>query len=1107
MISLAHKSITIDVNDRNAPNVIGIVNVNDKATRYLDVTLTASGEKLTFADCTVTATFATDGYLISDAVACTLNSTADVITVPLENFKSTSGFLAIEIKIANGETQILNTPLTLKVKVTPSLAENSKINNESIGSFADISREVAAARGDSADLNTRFTADEASLEAVKSEITTARGSSNSLGARFDTVDTNLAKKADRTNTLAGYGIINAYTKTEMLNLLANKADKSTTLAGYGISDTYTREEVQKRLAKKLDSMPFDSEPKQDSPCYLTSGTVYNALQTKADDNSVYTKTEADNLLGNKADKTDLGDKIGRKKVISYNKNSGEWIENAYISVNSKMQIVPISNESYAYYRLEIPNGVSSVFFWFKKILKATEIRWYAFVDNNENALSAHIDAYANVSSYTNKYAKLDVPHNATALYITIDKRYYKDLIITFDSYQDFSKSTKYSEELTVDDVVANLVQNNELAIEKIKIIEKYKTRENINASYFREHLRPKYHITAEIGSLADPCGFVYFNGQYHLYFQYNPYTVFRNTATWGHLVSDDMIQWNYAPVAIPRTDDYDIWSGNCVVDYNNVSGLGENVLLAYCTEYDGTSQSNAIYYSYDGYKFERYKTFLSASQSPTASSSKDFRDPKVIWYPPGQYYIMSICCYKSVAFYKSTDLINWTYVNKYDYEEQMECPNIVYYEEFDCMAIFMAISKTTYVFYGKWSKDGFSILTAGKSINGGYPYAMDTLTNSPDGKIYGIAFCSPSKSTTLYNLMTSVVELDMTNISTKKNASRMKCVQKPLDLLLNTFTTLDSFEYNVTTNKSYNLPINLSSGYVHLEFDYSGVEEDARGKYPSIRLFTSATEYLLIQYNKPGNYIAVNRTYCGDKSNYDGLVPTSDTFTLADDKLTLDILFDERIVEVFVNGGEVAITVPVLPRAAGIIVDGKASMKIAGSIYSSPYLLDNHSKIMSNMIFNVPKNNNMAKLTADGIRVQSFNTNDNYCVLSKEKVSPSFIKTDFVMDSFFNDKTVIAKVIFNYIDDNNYICVDYGTTSIAVRKVESGVSSVLTSVDTSISRGVAHEARIEYKDNVLSVYFDGDEIATCADITESTGYIGLGSAKYGSVVFNNIYIS
>lgn len=209
-INLAHKSITIDVNDRNAPNVVGIVNVNDKATRYLDVTLTASGKKMTFADCTVTATFATDGYLISDSVACTLNSTADVITVPLENFKSMSGFLAIEIKIANGETQVLNTPLTLKVMVTPSLAENSKINNESIGNFADISREVA----------------------------TARGGHDSLGARLDTADANLTKKANKSDIdsinsrlqSTETTLKNKANITDMSNGLASKADKSTTLA-------------------------------------------------------------------------------------------------------------------------------------------------------------------------------------------------------------------------------------------------------------------------------------------------------------------------------------------------------------------------------------------------------------------------------------------------------------------------------------------------------------------------------------------------------------------------------------------------------------------------------------------------------------------------------------------------------------------------------------------------------------------------------------------------------------------------------------------------------------------------------------------------------------
>lgn len=258
-ISMKHKSITIDVNDRNAPNVVGIVNVNDKATRYLDVTLTASGEKLTFADCTVTATFATDGYLISDSVACTLNSTADVITVPLENFKSMSGFLAIEIKIANGETQVLNTPLTLKVMVTPSLAENSKINSESAGNFAEISREVA----------------------------TARGGQSSLGARLD------------------------------------KTDKS--------------------IARKLDSMPFDSEPKNNSPCYLTSGAVYNALLVKADKTALATKYDSSNIESGTSTLTPystVADKI--KSASCTYKTIGDVV---IVSATVKMNAVSLAGNS------------------------------------------------------------------------------------------------------------------------------------------------------------------------------------------------------------------------------------------------------------------------------------------------------------------------------------------------------------------------------------------------------------------------------------------------------------------------------------------------------------------------------------------------------------------------------------------------------------------------------------------------------------------------------------------------------------------------------------------------------------------------------------------
>ena len=284
-ISLAHKSVTVDVNNRNAPNIVAIANVNDKATRYLDVTLTASGEKLFFADCTATATFVTEGILISDAVACTLNSAADVITVPLDDLKSTAGFLSVGIKIKNGETQVLNTPLTLKVQVTPSLADNSKINKDTVGTTAEICREVAAARGEYDNLGERLdnlipddvgviTTDHMQDGAVKTlKIADAAVTQSKLSADLKSSISSIANKADTADVNAS---------------LALKADKATTLDGYGITDAYTKTTVKSLLAGKLDAMSFDSEPTLNSPCYLTSGTVYSALAKKFDNSNIET---------------------------------------------------------------------------------------------------------------------------------------------------------------------------------------------------------------------------------------------------------------------------------------------------------------------------------------------------------------------------------------------------------------------------------------------------------------------------------------------------------------------------------------------------------------------------------------------------------------------------------------------------------------------------------------------------------------------------------------------------------------------------------------------------------------------------------------------------
>lgn len=151
--------------------------------------------------------------------------------------------------------------------------------------------------------------------ALESEIATARGSHDSLGARLDTADANLA----------------------------NKANKSTTLAGYGITDAYTKERTDQKLAQKLNSMPFDSEPKNNSPCYLTSGTVYSALLVKADKTALATKYDSSNIESGTSTLTPystVADKI--KSANCTYKTIGDIV---IVSATVKMNAVSLAGNS------------------------------------------------------------------------------------------------------------------------------------------------------------------------------------------------------------------------------------------------------------------------------------------------------------------------------------------------------------------------------------------------------------------------------------------------------------------------------------------------------------------------------------------------------------------------------------------------------------------------------------------------------------------------------------------------------------------------------------------------------------------------------------------
>lgn len=200
-----HIPATIDINSRNEQRIAGIVNINDKKTRYLDVTIIASGEKLDISGCTVTAIFVIDDVLVNNAVDCTV--TNNIVTIPLENFNGRYGYLSIELNIVKDGTVIVNTPIPLKIQVTSSIADSAKISEKTYGTIAETVKEVYDARGTYENLSNRFVAVNNSIESAKTETAKTLDEKVSKDSLLDiTTSINLTSLEDTEQTANGVTI-------------------------------------------------------------------------------------------------------------------------------------------------------------------------------------------------------------------------------------------------------------------------------------------------------------------------------------------------------------------------------------------------------------------------------------------------------------------------------------------------------------------------------------------------------------------------------------------------------------------------------------------------------------------------------------------------------------------------------------------------------------------------------------------------------------------------------------------------------------------------------------------------------------------------------------
>jgi len=189
---------------------------------------------------------------------------------------------------------------------------------------------------------------------------------------------------------------------------------------------------------------------------------------------------------------------------------------------------------------------------------------------------------------------------------------------------------------------------------------------------YKEKLRPQVHFSPSRGWMNDPNGMVYADGEWHLYFQTNPYGAEWNNMHWGHAVSKDLVTWEELPIALaPKKFGDWAFSGSAVVDRDNTSGWkkGENELIV--GAYTSTGRGECIIYSTD-----RGRTWTEHKDNPVVKHQG--RDPRLLWHTPSKRWVMATYDESDgkrwITFHTSSDLKAWTYRSKI--EGFFECPDL-----------------------------------------------------------------------------------------------------------------------------------------------------------------------------------------------------------------------------------------------------------------------------------------------------------------------------------------------------------------------------------------------------------------------------------------------
>lgn len=300
----------------------------------------------------------------------------------------------------------------------------------------------------------------------------------------------------------------------------------------------------------------------------------------------------------------------------------------------------------------------------------------------------------------------------------------------------------------------NLLPGNSTALESIEQSNEVKDANGV----YQGSRRPQLYFSPQRGGCGDANGLVYYEGEYHLFFQHNPFFADGGiNSHWGHAISTDLVHWKQMPDALRPDDRGVIYSGSSVVDLNNTTGMqsgNEKPMIAVYTS-QGKTVSQCAAYSND-----RGRTWVKYAGNPLlAPQEPGNRDPKVLWHQPTRKWVMVICygwpgnqtgrpaTNPNYGFYTSPDLKNWERTCTINVDNATDCP------EFFEIPVDGDKAKTKWIFYtgkatyliGTFDGKVFTPESGPYELDrGGNFYASQTFNNIPekDGRRILMAHCS-----------------------------------------------------------------------------------------------------------------------------------------------------------------------------------------------------------------------------------------------------------------------------------------------------------------------------------------------------------------------------